>query len=262
VSSPYTATNHEFWDSASVSYDEGIDDNARVSLGKIIETFHRNDIIEPGIRILDIGCGTGELALALAHEGADVTAMDFSEGMLKCLDEKLSPELRKKVTLVKADWQNIDLTARNWIKLFDLAVASMTPALRDPDALFRMQEVSNGWCFLKGWAQRRRNMILEGLWPRVMKEPRDEREPELLFQFNLLFAQGYFPLVSFEEIRREKDIPLSEAIEYYLRYFSEISPHPESRLRTIISKYLTEISKKELIHENSKGWTGTLLWHV
>lgn len=35
-----------------------------------------------GLSVLDLGCGTGRHALRLAHEGASVTGVDFSEGML------------------------------------------------------------------------------------------------------------------------------------------------------------------------------------
>ncbi len=35
-----------------------------------------------GLRVADIGCGTGRHALRLAREGAFVTGVDFSEGML------------------------------------------------------------------------------------------------------------------------------------------------------------------------------------
>ncbi|HKQ49977.1 MAG TPA: class I SAM-dependent methyltransferase [Phycisphaerae bacterium] len=36
-----------------------------------------------GLRVADIGCGTGRHALRLAAEGAVVTAVDFSEGMME-----------------------------------------------------------------------------------------------------------------------------------------------------------------------------------
>jgi ubiquinone/menaquinone biosynthesis C-methylase UbiE len=35
-----------------------------------------------GLKVLDLGCGTGRHALWLATHGAEVTAVDFSEGML------------------------------------------------------------------------------------------------------------------------------------------------------------------------------------
>src|SRR5512140_3363524 len=37
---------------------------------------------QPGQRALDLCCGTGDLALALARRGARVAALDFSEQML------------------------------------------------------------------------------------------------------------------------------------------------------------------------------------
>jgi 2-polyprenyl-3-methyl-5-hydroxy-6-metoxy-1,4-benzoquinol methylase len=43
------------------------------------------DSIRPleGLRILEIGCGTGSSTLALAEQGADVTALDFHDGAVR-----------------------------------------------------------------------------------------------------------------------------------------------------------------------------------
>jgi demethylmenaquinone methyltransferase/2-methoxy-6-polyprenyl-1,4-benzoquinol methylase len=40
-------------------------------------------VAEPGARVLDACCGTGDLAIACAREGASVTGLDFSERMLE-----------------------------------------------------------------------------------------------------------------------------------------------------------------------------------
>lgn len=47
---------------------------------------------KPGMRILDIAAGTGTSSAALAKSGADVTALDFSKGMIET-GKRLHPEL-------------------------------------------------------------------------------------------------------------------------------------------------------------------------
>ncbi len=45
--------------------------------------------INPGERVLDVCCGTGDVAFALAQAGADVTGIDFSEPMLAVARRRL-----------------------------------------------------------------------------------------------------------------------------------------------------------------------------
>ncbi|RJG26172.1 bifunctional 2-polyprenyl-6-hydroxyphenol methylase/3-demethylubiquinol 3-O-methyltransferase UbiG [Paenibacillus thiaminolyticus] len=54
---------------------------------------------KPGSRILDIGCGTGRLAMKLAERGAVVTAVDISPGMIEVAQQKLAlrPELAARL---------------------------------------------------------------------------------------------------------------------------------------------------------------------
>ena len=42
--------------------------------------------IGPGVRAVDLGCGTGRLALAMAERGADVLAVDVSQAMIEELE--------------------------------------------------------------------------------------------------------------------------------------------------------------------------------
>ena len=49
-------------------------------------------VVRPGDRVLDACCGTGDLALAAARAGGDVTGLDFSERMLERARRK-GPEL-------------------------------------------------------------------------------------------------------------------------------------------------------------------------
>jgi demethylmenaquinone methyltransferase/2-methoxy-6-polyprenyl-1,4-benzoquinol methylase len=49
-------------------------------------------VVQPGDRVLDVCCGTGDLALAAQQAGAKVTGLDFSEPMLERARAK-APEL-------------------------------------------------------------------------------------------------------------------------------------------------------------------------
>ena len=52
---------------------------------------------QPGQRALDLCCGTGDLALALARHGVQVTGLDFSESMLEvAAREHPASEIRRR----------------------------------------------------------------------------------------------------------------------------------------------------------------------
>ncbi|MEG2624782.1 MAG: class I SAM-dependent methyltransferase [Christensenella sp.] len=53
----------------------------------IIKLLHQN-AVEHGAAVLEYACGTGNITLPLAREGYHVTAMDASEEMLFCAQEK------------------------------------------------------------------------------------------------------------------------------------------------------------------------------
>lgn len=76
-----TAHGYDLW---AASYD--VDGNPLVAL----ETIHLPPLLPTlhGLRVLDVGCGTGRHALSLAGQGATVTGVDFSEGMLRVARDK------------------------------------------------------------------------------------------------------------------------------------------------------------------------------
>jgi ubiquinone/menaquinone biosynthesis C-methylase UbiE len=76
----------------------------------------------PAMDVLDFGCGTGLLALALQSYVRTITAVDNSQGMLDVLDAKVKTQGIKNVRTRRVDLEEgDDLTGT-----FDLAVSSMT----------------------------------------------------------------------------------------------------------------------------------------
>jgi len=72
--------------------------------------------IEPGARILDIGCGTGRHAIELARRGYLVTGIDISEGMLREA-ARSAKEAGVTVELIQADASRFSPD-----KVFDAAI--------------------------------------------------------------------------------------------------------------------------------------------
>ena len=81
-------------------------------------------MIHTGERVLDIGCGTGTLALLAAQRGAVVTGIDASAEMLAEAEEKVDQAgLAKQVTLLRMDAGQ--LVDRFEPGSFDLIIASL-----------------------------------------------------------------------------------------------------------------------------------------
>ncbi len=85
-----------------------------------------------GLVVLDLGCGTGRHALRLAADGAEVTAVDFSEGMLA--EARRKPGAERVRFLVHDLHDPLPLPAGS----FDRVVSGLVlEHLRDLDGFFR-----------------------------------------------------------------------------------------------------------------------------
>ena len=89
--------------------------------------------VQPGHRALDLCCGTGDIAFALARRGAAVTGVDFSPAMLEIA------EARNKIRDPKSETRN---------PIFIQGDAQQTPF---PDASFDIVTVGYGLRNLASW---------------------------------------------------------------------------------------------------------------
>src|SRR5947209_1582951 len=84
-----------------------------------------------GLTVLDLGCGTGRHSLWLAEQGAIVTAVDFSEGMLA--EARCKPEASEVRSLVHDLHETLPFPAGS----FDLVVSGLVlEHLRELDGFF------------------------------------------------------------------------------------------------------------------------------
>jgi len=88
-------------------------DESPVVQGRLQDVaFYRDAAREFGDPVLELGCGTGRITMALAEAGKRVTGLDVSERMLERAVQKraaLRVEARERVHLVQGDMTRFDL---------------------------------------------------------------------------------------------------------------------------------------------------------
>ncbi len=104
-------------------YDTGINFLSGGHASKIRKQIVRN-FVKPGIKVLDIGCGTGLLMEYAAKAGAEIKGIDTSRGMLKIAQKRIDrSELQDKISIYNIGVVEIDtLFAEN---SFDLIVSTL-----------------------------------------------------------------------------------------------------------------------------------------
>lgn len=126
------------------------------------------DLVEPGMRVLDAGCGEGSLSLLMAQKGATVVGCDISEPNIEA-SKRYAAEAGLTIEFLVADLERLPFPAAS----FDLVVSShVLEHLPDFDAglkeLMRVTkkrtiaaiptvlnpcslvQVGKGWFYLKG----------------------------------------------------------------------------------------------------------------
>jgi len=114
-------------------YDRGIQMLTLGRLQKLKEKIVR-DYIREGIRVLEIGCGTGTLASMMARQGATVTGIDASPRMLDEAQKKMvSGDLDDKITLKYLD--AVSIGEHFPPRSFDLIVSTLVFSELAPDEM-------------------------------------------------------------------------------------------------------------------------------
>jgi ubiquinone/menaquinone biosynthesis C-methylase UbiE len=125
-------------ESAPERYERGM---RLLTLGRIGRV--RNDIaarLRPGSRVLDLGCGTGALAVQLARKGCQVTGVDISRPMLAQAARRVrQASLEEWVMLRQLGTVNLDTAFEDGS--FDAVVSTLVfSELSEDEIVYTLQE--------------------------------------------------------------------------------------------------------------------------
>lgn len=220
-----------------------------------------NGFCAKGARVLDIGCGPGALSLPLARAGAEVTALDISEGMLARLRESADVE-ELPVKTIGCSWWNADIRRLGFKKKFDLVISSMTPAIKDAETLEKMMACSKKYCFyvgsLPGTGDKETNDLLKN----ISRSPGPRRSPMgMIFPFMYLYLSGYRPAIRITRRQWSEDLPWAEAADHAIDILGHDGPCTEATKKKIRAYY-----KKNAINGictfKNEMFLALLMWRV
>ncbi|SDU29750.1 class I SAM-dependent methyltransferase [Desulfobacula phenolica] len=253
----------EYWDKAAQTYNQNKKEVRDRRLEKTLEFLERSGLLFKGMTVLEIGCGTGMLAIELAKQGAKVTALDFSQGMLSVFKQNIPNEIKEQITILHEDWYKTDIAANGWEKKFDLVIAFMSPGVAGPDSFFKMMSCSKKGCAIRGWAAKRKHTILSDLWQKIMGIPLEDKPQSILYKINLLFSMGFFPEITFDTIEWEQIVSIKDEFDSQMAFFQKVSNKPEVELEEIIRRHLDTVSTPDNhIVRQHKGLTATAVWII
>ena len=194
-------------------------------------------IVTPETRVLDIGAGPGSWALPMSGICAHVTALEPSGGMIDIMSERIEKEKVNNISIVQQTWQETDLAEQGWEKAFDLVFASMTPGIDGPDAVMKLMAASSHYCYMSAFSGPGMNQQFAPLWEIFFDRPMPQRHMDIIYPFNLVYAMGFRPDITFSWWNKEINWDRDHTIRHIIRFFQ---PHMEitQEAEQIIADYV------------------------
>lgn len=192
--------------------------------------------VRPGESVLDMGCGTGALALPLASAGHPVLAADFSAGMLGVMEGLAAEQGIAGIKAVQMSWED-DWAAHGVAPgSRDVCVASRSIATSDlEDSLLKLTAVARRRVCVTLTADD--SPRVDGRALRAAGLPRQAGE-DFQFAFNILVDHGLRPEVAY--IASERDVtyatPEAARDDYAAMVRHAAGPVAPARLEAAIAR--------------------------
>lgn len=251
------ADNSEYWNMRAHSFYR----NARTS--PYASEFMRLANVQPGETILDMGCGSGTLAIPYARAGHEVYACDFSQTMLDILDEVarnegLSDRVHTKLVSWDDDWDAAQMPQ------VDVALASRSMAADDMlDAINKIESrARRRVCCTLGTNESPR---IDPVLMRAVGRP-EPGAPEFIYAMNMLWSTGRLPeLSNITSLRQDLFEQPEDAIAKHAEIM-ELSPQELELLRAYTAEHMVSVQTEDgerwrYDHERMTNWA-FISWDV
>jgi SAM-dependent methyltransferase len=179
------------WNRRARSFKENTaGEKGRKRVENVLQWLDSQGVILDSVKVLDIGAGPGTFALAFAERAEEVVAVEPAEAMVSFLQEKIARQECRNIRVVAKTWEELDPNKEKWEDRFDLVFASMSPGINNWETLEKALCCANKYCYISSFAGKRKNDVLEELWPELFDEKMPPWPGDIIYLFNLLYAKG------------------------------------------------------------------------
>lgn len=192
----------EEWDARASSMKAHVDDSGYVS-----EFIRRMDL-SGCATLLDVGCGTGAIGLALADRMTRVVGLDYSQGMLDAMLDNAAQRGLANVEAIRCAWED------DWsdVPACDIVVASRSTMVMDmADALAKLDAKAKRRVYLTSMVGGR---FIEAEVAELLGRSRPPL-PDYIYILNILYRMGRHPRLDY--IENDKRLAGAENLDEFLR---------------------------------------------
>jgi ubiquinone/menaquinone biosynthesis C-methylase UbiE len=177
--------------------------------------------LKPGMRVLDVGCGTGNQSIPAARTGADVTGVDIATNLLEQAGKRAAEE-GLKIRFVEGDAEQLPLGTAEFDVAYSMFGAMFAPRPELVASEFVRVCKPGGLIAMANWTPR-------GFIGQMFKigsthvPPPPGVQPPTLWGDEAVVRQRFGPKVKVETAKREfiNEYPFGpeEVVEFFREYF-------------------------------------------
>lgn len=212
--------------------------------------------------ILDIGCGAGRYAIALAKIAKKVVGVDFSGKMIEYAEEGAESAGVSNAEFVKYDWTEGSVDDPLLKDKFDLVISHMAPATGNAEGLRLMMDVSKEMCVIAMPVRRNEDTI------NVIKEKLGQELPQgldhgLAYAFGLVWLSGHNPEIRYREGTGPKQgTPAEKMIEDFVRDLSGKEPLTAEEVEVVTECVMESADENGLVRLPAHAKVATMFWKI
>jgi len=212
--------------------------------------------IKPEWSVLDVGCGTGAIAIPVAQMVKSVTAMDFSVQMLQILRSDAEKNHITNLQTMQHSWEDIsvgmDIQPHD-VVIMSRSLGSMTNIR---ESLYKVNQAAIHQAYITAWGGGERKMN-HGIMEALGQEYHDV--PDYLYVFNILAQIGIRPHIEHITCSSRVAYPsIAEALHNY-QYLLHLSSSQLGIAQDFLEGYLVKRDDGWFeIPDNKPVWS--LIW--